>query len=109
MAKQPDQPQPPQLPPQFNFTYSDRPELAETFADSVSAMLFDGQTLRIEFCVGRHQETKDGKTTGTRYPTCRLVMTIQCGVDLVNRLQQVVAALTKAGVLKQQPAGTPAI
>jgi len=95
--------------PQIQYDYVDRPEISETFADFVQRIQFDGQTLRIEFCVGRHQETKDGKTTGTRYPTCRLVMTIQCGVDLVNRLQQVVAALTKAGVLKQQPAGTPAI
>jgi len=31
----------------------DRPELAETFADCVTGLMFDGQMLRIEFGVTR--------------------------------------------------------
>jgi hypothetical protein len=109
-AQQPQsQQQPQQQPqPQYTYTYVDRPDVDEAFADSVNSLFFDGQTMRIEFCVGRHQETKDGKTTGVRYPSCRLAMTTQCSIDLINRLQQVAAALTKAGVLKQEPPAAPA-
>src|SRR5437660_855236 len=36
--------------------YVDLPDLTETFADSVHTMVWDGQTLRIEFCVTRFPE-----------------------------------------------------
>ena len=36
----------------------DRPELAETFADCVTGLMFDGQMLRIEFGVTRFDEMK---------------------------------------------------
>src|SRR5262245_45037597 len=41
-----------------SFRYIDRPELAETFADSITALFFDGQSLRIEFAVSRVDEIK---------------------------------------------------
>jgi hypothetical protein len=40
------------------FRYVDRPELVETFADSITGMFFDGQSLRIEFAVSRVDEIK---------------------------------------------------
>ena len=33
--------------------YIDRPEIDEVFADSVTGLLYDGQTLRMEFAVTR--------------------------------------------------------
>ena len=36
--------------------FVDRPDLAETFVDSVSGLVFDGQTLRIDFAVTRLDE-----------------------------------------------------
>jgi hypothetical protein len=33
--------------------YIDRPEIGEVFADSVTGLLYDGQTLRMEFAVTR--------------------------------------------------------
>ncbi len=49
--------------------YLDRPEIAETFADSVTGVVFDGQTLRIEFSVTRLDEIKpDTPITGRRRP-----------------------------------------
>jgi hypothetical protein len=36
----------------------DRPEIAETFADAINGVVFDGQTLRIEFAVMRLDEVK---------------------------------------------------
>ena len=81
--------------------YVDRPDLVETFADSVTGLIFDGQTLRIEFSVTRLDEVKpNAPITGRRYPTCRLVLSPITAVDLINRMQQIAAALTQAGVVR---------
>jgi len=81
--------------------YVDRPDLAETFADSVSGLVFDGQTLRIEFAVTRLDEVKTGAPiTGRRYPACRVVLSPAAAIDLINRMQQIAAALTQAGLVK---------
>jgi hypothetical protein len=90
--------------PQVNLRYVDQPDLAETFADSIGNLSFDGQSLRIEFTVTRMDEHKQGTPmTGRRYPACRLVLPPGAAVDLINRMQQVAAALTQAGVLRQNP------
>ena len=74
----------------------------EDFADSVSGLLFDGQTLRIEFAVTRFDEIKPNTPiTGRRYPACRLVLPPAAAVDLINRMQQIAAALTQSGVVKR--------
>jgi hypothetical protein len=84
--------------------YIDRPDLQETFADSVSGLLFDGQTLRLEFGVTRLDEVKPNTPlTGRRYPACRVVLPQAAAVDLINRMQQIAAALTQAGVVKATP------
>ena len=80
------------------FRQVDRPDCAETFADSITGILFDGQTLRIEFSVSRMDEAKPGAPlTGRRTPACRLVIPPSAALDLVQKMQQVGAALTKAG------------
>ena len=89
---------------QVTLRYIDQPDLAETFADSIGNLSFDGQSLRIEFTVTRMDETKQGAPmTGRRYPACRLVLPPGAAVDLINRMQQVAAALTQAGVLRHNP------
>ena len=81
--------------------YIDQPDMAETFADSVNNVYFDGQSLRIEFGITRLDEVKPNTpVTGRRYPAERLVLTPVAAVELINRMQQVGAALTQAGVLK---------
>jgi hypothetical protein len=82
----------------------DRADMLETFADSVSGLIFDGQTLRIEFAVTRLDEVKpNSPLTGRRYPACRLVLPPAAAVDLINRMQQIAAALTQAGVMRAAP------
>ena len=89
---------------QATIRYVDRPDVAETFADAVSGLIFDGQTLRIEFAVTRVDEVKPGAPiSGRRYPTCRVVLPPAAAVDLINRMQQIAAALTQAGVVKATP------
>jgi len=84
--------------------YLDRPDCLETFADSISGLSFDGQTLRLEFAVTRMDDVKPNTpVSGRRYPVCRLVLQPLAAVDLINRMQQVGAALAKAGVVKATP------
>ncbi len=86
---------------QAQIRYVDRADMGETFADSISGLIFDGQTLRIEFSVTRFDEMKTNTPiTGRRYPACRLVLPPAAAVDLINRMQQIAAALTQAGVVK---------
>ena len=85
------------------FRYVDRPDCMETFADSIVGMLFDGQSLRLEFGVSRLDEKKpDGPLTGRRYPVCRLVLPPAAAMDLINKMQQVATALAQAGLVKPQ-------
>ena len=101
--------QTPKTQPQVHYEYVDRPEVSETFADFVQRIQFDGQTLRLEFCVSRLDDHKAGTpVTGKRYPTCRLVLSAAAAVDLMNKMQQITSGLVKAGVLKQDAAQTPA-
>jgi hypothetical protein len=85
--------------------YVDRADMAETFADSITGLVFDGQTLRIEFGVTRLDDVKaNAPRTARRYPACRLVLSPVTAVELINRMQQIGAALTQAGVVKAAPA-----
>jgi len=84
--------------------YLDNADMAETFADSITGLIFDGQTLRIEFGVTRFDEVRpNSPVTGRRYPACRLVMPPAAAVELINRMQQIAAALTQAGVVRANP------
>ena len=88
--------------------YIDRPDISETFADSVSGLVFDGQTLRLEFAVTRLDEVKpNAPISGRRYPACRLVLAPGAAIDLINRMQQIGAALTQAGVVRARGAPSP--
>jgi hypothetical protein len=96
--------------PAATIRYLDRADLDETFADPINNLIFDGQTWRIEFGVTRFDEVKASTSiSGRRYPACRLVLSPAAAVDLINRMQQIAAALTQAGVVKAapRPAGTP--
>jgi hypothetical protein len=97
-----------QSPPNLNLTYVDLPQVSETFADSIMSAHFDGQALRIELCVTRLDTgTPQGVLSGRRYPVCRLVLAAPAAIDLINKMQQVGAALVQAGVVKQTPAKAP--
>jgi hypothetical protein len=92
---------------QASIRYLDHPDMTETFADSITGLIFDGQTLRIEFGVTRFDEVKPNtQITGRRYPACRLVLPPAAAVELINRMQQIGTALTQAGVVKPTPRAT---
>ncbi len=79
----------------------DRPRLPKLSLHSITGLIFDGQSLRIEFGVTRLDEVKPNTAiTGRRYAACRIVLPPAAAVDLINRMQQIGAALTQAGVAK---------
>jgi hypothetical protein len=92
--------------PSASIRYLDRADMVETFADSVTGLMFDGQTLRIEFGVTRFDDVKpNAPITGRRYPACRLVLPPAAAVDLINRMQQIAAALKQAGLVREAQRG----
>ena len=86
--------------------YLDRPELGETFSDSIRSCMFDGQNVRIEFTVGRFDDPGTlGIIEGKQVPVSRLVLSAPALIELLNRLGQVTESMRKAGILKITPPG----
>jgi hypothetical protein len=85
--------------------YEDLPELAETFADHVRLIHFDGQTVRVELAVSRPAISGPNQSTPTIYPACRLVLTTLCAANLKDQLTQILTALEKNGVIKRVEPG----
>jgi hypothetical protein len=86
------------------FRYIDRPDCMETFADCITGLAYDGQTLRLEFGVTRVDEVKPNMPVGgRRYTACRLALSQAAAIDLINKMQQIANALTQAGVVKPAP------
>lgn len=84
--------------------YHDRPDLPETFTDSIRSCMFDGQNVRIEFTVGRFEDPGAlGIIEGKQVPVSRLVLSAPALIELLNRLGQVTEAMKKAGILKVTP------
>ena len=83
-------------------------EVRETFADQLGSSLLDGSTLRIEFLVARMEgEAKPPfSPKGERHVVCRLVLTYNCAVDLINQMNHVAAQLAQAGIIKTDAANT---
>jgi hypothetical protein len=92
--------------PSASIRYLDRADMIETFADSITGLMFDGQTLRIEFGVTRFDDVKPNTPiTGRRYPAYRLVLPPAAAVDLINRMQQIATALKQAGLVGEAQRG----
>jgi len=92
----------PKTPLKPKLRYQDRPEIGETFADSIRSCVFDGQLVRIEFTVARFDDPGAlGILEGRQVPVCRLVLNRAALADLINRVGQLGAALKKAGAIDQ--------
>ena len=90
--------------PNVKISYVDRPEISETYADSIEKISFDGQSWRLEFCITRMGELIPPNTLpGKKFPCCRLVLSVNTGLDLANKMQGLIAILKQQGVLKEMP------
>jgi hypothetical protein len=66
----------------------DVPELAETSADSIEFVFFNGQPLSINFAVTRFNQTlQSGSVSAKRLPACRPVLTPAAAVEFPNQIQ----------------------
>jgi hypothetical protein len=82
-------------------------DLKDIFADSISGLIFDGETLRVEFVVSRlRKETADSPISARQYPVCRLVLPPTAAIDFANRMQQIAPVLTQAMKAAQQQSVT---
>jgi hypothetical protein len=82
----------------------DRPDLVETFSDSIRSVTFDGQTLRLLFCATRLDQASPADAPNAKqYPVCRLVLTPPAAVDLFNKFRQIMSIMEQSGVIKKEP------
>lgn len=93
--------------PENQIRYMERPEISETFVDSLGVVTFDGVT-RLEMCATRLDLPKPSeKPTAKRYPVCRVVMTPEATVALFNQLQNIMNVLHQAGLVTKQEGQPP--
>jgi len=83
------------------FPLAQHHEIAEIFADHLTGSTFHENTLRLEFAVTRLEDAAGGNAPphGERHVAARLVLSVPCTVDLLNRLNKVAAQLAKAGIV----------
>ena len=89
--------------PTLKISYIDRPDVTETFADTLERVSFDGQSWRLEFCVTRMDDKKEEVFPGRKYPVSRLALTVNAGLELASKMQQIIALMEKRGTLKPNP------
>jgi hypothetical protein len=99
MQNQP--PPPPQTPTQPQMTYVDRPEISETFADSLYRISFDSLQIRMEFVVNRFDDPQAGVApTGKAITACRVVMPLPGMIDMHAKLSAIIQTLQAQNVLR---------
>jgi hypothetical protein len=89
--------------PPLSVSHVDIAELTESFADSISNVVWDGQTLRIDLSVTRYPPPEQMASGAKRYPVCRLVLTATAAADLYDRLRQSSAAIAKGAEARKTP------
>ena len=95
-------PQPPKT------EYIDRPDLTETFVDTIRHVTFDGATVRAELAVTRFEEfTPPAPAVAKQYPSARLVLRPDAAVDLFVRLQRLIALMEQRGIVRREQPKAP--
>lgn len=89
--------------PDDRITAIDIPGVSEVFVDSIGSITFDGQTLRVEFCVTRLDPIHPpNPPSAKRYPSCRVVLTPNAAIAFANQLQGLMQQLRDQGVVSAQ-------
>ncbi len=93
---------------QVQLAYVDRPEILETYVDSLWRVYFDGQTIRMDFVINRMDDPQPQIPPSDKALTAsRIVIPVIGMADMLSKLQNVVAQLQAQGTLRQAhaPAG----
>jgi hypothetical protein len=89
--------------PEEQITHINRPEIPETFVDSLGLITLDGPITRLELCVTRMDEPKPPAVpTAKRYSVCRLVLAPEAVIALANQLNNIMSHLQKAGLVTRK-------
>ncbi|HTV89201.1 MAG TPA: hypothetical protein VME41_09305 [Stellaceae bacterium] len=82
-------------------TYVDRPEIADTFVDSLRRATFDGVNVRIEFTVNRLDDPQPpSRPTGRALTACRVIIPLTGFLAMTKQLDALVNTLRGQGVLR---------
>jgi len=90
-------------------TYFDRPDVSETFVDSLEKCLFDGSVVRLEFVVNRVDQPQPPQQPAAKKLTAaRIVTTVPGLLSLAGHVNSMIAGLQQKGILQKAPiAGQP--
>ena len=98
------------FPPGMKTTFVDRPNLTETFADSLETFTFNGGLLRFDLCCTRLEiptnPNPKNSPTAKKYPVARVVLPLDTAVTLFNQLNQLFGALEQSGAIKREESGS---
>jgi hypothetical protein len=91
----------PHLMTSSQLAYVDRPEVSETFADSLRRVNVEGMLAKLEFVANRldDPDPQSPSRTGTAITACRVVMPLAAMIEMLGKLQAIVAQLRTAGVI----------
>jgi hypothetical protein len=83
-------------------TYVDRPEISETFADSLWRVTVDNMVVKMEFVVNRMDDPNPPTApTGRATTSSRVVISLPGMIDMLTKLQAIMAQLQASGVIRQ--------
>ena len=82
-----------------------RLDVNEVFIDTISGLVFDGQTLRLDGAVTRLEVAPDQRSVvASKYTACRLVMSPNAAAELISKLQQVTTRVREATAQRAEQA-----
>ena len=87
----------------MQLSYRNRPEISETYIDLLHVTFAEGAIIKMEFTVNRPNQpsSPDAAITGDSVTACRLTMPVQGAMDMAFKLNDLIAKLRNAGVIKQ--------
>jgi hypothetical protein len=88
--------------------YVDRPEVSETFADSLESCVHVNGVIRLEFVICRvDHPVPPAQPTVKKLTSARIVTTIPGLVGMIGHLNNVLAGLQAQGIVQVAPMPTP--
>jgi hypothetical protein len=82
--------------------YVERPDVGETYVDSLQSVMYDGNSLRMEFVVHRFgSPLPNGKANNRKLTAARLVIPLGGAINLTAQLNAIMGALEQQGAIGQ--------
>jgi hypothetical protein len=83
--------------------FSDRPDVAEIYADGLGQTTFNGRSAHLTFTVNRPDQPRPPQPQGGAcVPAARLVLDAETVVDLYNDLSRMIIELEQQGFVRLQ-------